>query len=219
MSFLSKLTDLYYYIKNSNQSLDFLYSSGFKDYLYSSAKDFVEIVYVCGFEVRDEEHNTIDKPLKYFIDLALEGRKKFNEEIENNRQFLMKYNIGLINCYLHFCQREPLELTPSIRFNSIENNPIEVESKPNVLIDIDSSVDYLRQACMLADETISLAKGVYLYEAYRTWDYIFSIFQNYKVDNDNIPPDLDSFYVFQDSFYDKDIWEELKKQMKVKYGT
>ena len=51
----------------------------------------------------------------------------------------------------------------------------------------------------------------------RTLEYIFSVFLNYNVDNNNIPVDLDSVYVFIDQLDNDNIWYELARQMKLKY--
>lgn len=44
----------------------------------------------------------------------------------------------------------------------------------------------------LMEKTIDTAPGLYLHQCIRTLEYIFSVFLNYNVDNNNIPVDLDS---------------------------
>ena len=85
-------------------------------------------------------------------------------------------------------------------------------------VDINRSVEFLRKATKLTAETMDISKGIYTYHAIRTFEYIFDIFRNYIVDNDNKPIDLDSFYVFSDQLDSEELWLELARQMKVKYG-
>ena len=44
---------------------------------------------------------------------------------------------------------------------------------------------YLRKSLVLMEKTIDVAPGLYLHQCIRTLEYIFSVFLNYNVDNNN----------------------------------
>ena len=142
--------------------------------------------------------------------------EKFKEDIQNDNEGKVKINIGLINIYLYFCQREPLKISPSLSISG-DFIPPTYKTFSNIKADIDLSVGYLQKAVQLATETIDIAEGIYLYNTIRLFEYIFSVFEYYKVDNDNVPIDLDSFYVFNDQLDNDEFWNELTRQIKIKY--
>lgn len=216
MSFSNKLTDLYHFLDKSNQNLQFIYAAEFREYFFKDFQNFVEVVFTYGFEIRDLEVNSINKEVEFFIELINEGMEKFKEDIQNDNEGKVKINIGLINIYLYFCQREPLKISPSLSISG-DFIPPTYKTFSNIKADIDLSVGYLQKALRLATETIDIAKGIYLYNTIRLFEYIFSVFEYYKVDNDNVPIDLDSFYVFNDQLDNDEFWNELTRQIKIKY--
>lgn len=225
MSFSSQLTDLYHILKNSNGSLDHVYTKDFEVYLQSlTLEKFVESVFVYGTEVRDEDLGTMDSEISKLISLVQNMYEtKFKEDINSDLKLKSIYNIGIINMYLYFCEREQLQpqtyQTEELKNYIAKNNPDKLNQiKTLDKVDINRSVDYLRKATNLASETIDIAKGIYFYHVMRIFDYIFSIFENYKVSNDNKPIDLDSFYVFSDQLDSNDLWNELARQIKLKYN-
>lgn len=225
MSFSSQLTDLYHILKNSNGSLDHVYTKDFEVYLQSlTLEKFVESVFVYGTEVRDEDLGTMDSEISKLISLVQNMYEtKFKEDIDSDLKLKSIYNIGIINMYLYFCEREQLQpqtyQTEELKNYIAKNNPDKFNQiKTLDKVDINRSVDYLRKATNLASETIDIAKGIYFYHVMRIFDYIFSIFENYKVSNDNKPIDLDSFYVFSDQLDSNDLWNELARQIKLKYN-
>ena len=225
MSFSSQLTDLYHILKNSNGSLDHIYTKDFEVYLQSlTLEKFVESVFVYGAEVRDETLGTIDSEISKLISLVQNiYETKFKEDIDSDTKLKSIYNIGIINMYLYFCEREQIQpqsyQTEELKNYIAKNNPDKLNQiKTLDKVDINRSVDYLRKATSLASETIDIAKGIYFYHVMRIFDYIFSIFENYKVDNDSKPIDLDSFYVFSDQLESNELWNELARQIKLKYN-
>lgn len=225
MSFSSQLTDLYHILKNSNGSLDHIYTKDFEVYLQSlTLEKFVESVFVYGTEVRDETLGTIDSEISKLISLVQNiYETKFKEDIDSDTKLKSIYNIGIINMYLYFCEREQIQpqsyQTEELKNYIAKNNPDKLNQiKTLDKVDINRSVDYLRKATSLASETIDIAKGIYFYHVMRIFDYIFSIFENYKVDNDSKPIDLDSFYVFSDQLESNELWNELARQIKLKYN-
>lgn len=225
MSFSSQLTDLYHILKNSNGSLDLVYTKDFEVYLQSlTLEKFVESVFVYGSEVRDEDLGTMDSEISKLISLVQNMYEtKFKEDIDSDLKLKSIYNIGIINMYLYFCEREQLQpqtyQAEELKNYIAKNNPDKLNQiKTLDKVDINRSVDYLRKATNLASETIDIAKGIYFYHVMRIFDYIFSIFENYKVSNDNKPIDLDSFYVFSDQLDSNDLWNELARQIKLKYN-
>lgn len=225
MSFSSQLTDLYHILKNSNGSLDHVYTKDFEVYLQSlTLEKFVESVFVYGTEVRDETLGTIDSEISKLISLVQNiYETKFKEDIDSDTKLKSIYNIGIINMFLYFCEREQIQpqsyQTEELKNYIAKNNPDKLNQiKTLDKVDINRSVDYLRKATSLASETIDIAKGIYFYHVMRIFDYIFSIFENYKVDNDNKPIDLDSFYVFSDQLESNELWNELARQIKLKYN-
>lgn len=225
MSFSSQLTDLYHILKNSNGSLDHVYTKDFEVYLQSlTLEKFVESVFVYGTEVRDEDLGTMDSEISKLISLVQNMYEtKFKEDIDSDLKLKSIYNIGIINMYLYFCEREQIQpqtyQTEELKNYIAKNNPDKLNQiKTLDKVDINRSVDYLRKATNLASETIDIAKGIYFYHVMRIFDYIFSIFENYKVNNDNKPIDLDSFYVFSDQLDNNDLWNELARQIKLKYN-
>lgn len=216
MSFSNQLTELYHILKNSNGSLDHVYTKDFEVYLQSlTLEKFVDSVFVYGTEVRDESLGTIDSEISKLISLLQNiYETKFKEEIDSNNKLKSIYNLGIINMYLYFCEREQIQpqniQTEALKEYISRNNPTKLDQiKTLDKVDINRSVDYLRKATSLASETIDIATGIYLYHFMRIFDYIFSIFENYKVDNDNKPIDLDSFYVFSDQLESNELWNEL----------
>lgn len=205
MSFSQKLTDMYNLLQQTNGSLEIVNSNIFKDYIESlSPKDFAEAVFVYGSEVRDEEAGTIDNYVLALISTVEDLYKnKHKEEIENDLKLFSIYNIGLANMCLYFCERV-----------GFKNDIVLTSGR---ILDINKSIFYLRKSLSLMEKTIDAAPGLYLHQCMRTLEYIFSVFLNYNVDNNNIPVDLDSVYVFIDQLDNDDIWYELARQMKSKY--
>lgn len=205
MSFSQKLTDMYNLLQQTDGSLEIVNSNIFKDYIESlSPKDFAEAVFVYGSEVRDEEAGTIDNYVLALISTVEDLYKnKHKEEIENDLKSFSIYNIGLANMCLYFCERV-----------GFKNDIVLTSGR---ILDINKSIFYLRKSLSLMEKTIDAAPGLYLHQCMRTLEYIFSVFLNYNVDNNNIPVDLDSVYVFIDQLDNDDIWYELARQMKSKY--
>lgn len=225
MSFSGQLTELYHILKNSNGSLDYVYTKDFQVYLESlTLEKFVESVFVYGIEVRDETLGSMDSEINTLISLIQNiYESKFKEDLESNLKLKSIYNLGLINMYLYFCEREQIQsnskYTEELKNYVAKNNPEKLDQiKTLDSVDINRSVNYLRQATKLSAETIDFAKGIYLYHTIRAFEYIFSIFNNYRVDNDNKPIDLDSFYVFSDQLDSNELWNELARQIKLKYN-
>lgn len=226
MSFSGQLTDLYHLLKNSNGSLDHVYTKEFETYVRSlTVEKFVDSVFVYGIELRDELLGSIDSEvlaLIFLINTIYEDT--FKDSIGSSDKLQTIYNIGTINMYLYFCERE--KLTTSALYDNKELISYVEKTEPNLLnadnitenLDINRSVDYLRRATKLASETLDISKGIYFYHVIRIFEYIFSIFENYKVDNDNKPIDLDSFYVFSDQLEDVSLWNELARQIKIKHN-
>ena len=205
MSFSQKLTDMYNLLQQTNGSLEIVNSNIFKDYIESlSSRDFAEAVFVYGSEVRDEDAGTIDNYVSALISTVEDLYKnKHKEEIENDLKSFSIYNIGLANMCLYFCERV-----------GFKNDIVLTSGR---ILDINKSIFYLRKSLSLMEKTIDAAPGLYLHQCMRTLEYIFSVFLNYNVDNNNIPVDLDSVYVFIDQLDNDDIWYELARQMKSKY--
>lgn len=205
MSFSQKLTDMYNLLQQTKGSLEIVNSNIFKEYLDSlSSKDFAEAVFVYGSEIRDEDTGTVDNYVSTLISKIEElYQTKHKEEIENDLKLFSIYNLGLANMSLYFCQRSGFKNTTSLSSGRV--------------VDIDKSIYYLRKSLGLMERTIDIAPGLYLHQCIRTLEYIYSIFLNYNVDNNNIPIDLDSVYVFIDQLDSDNIWNELARQMKAKY--
>lgn len=228
MSFSKQLTDLYHLIKNSGDSLEYVYSKDFENYLMDlNVQQFVDSIFVYGYEVRDDLLGTIDSEILKLLELLDKVyNSKFKTEIESSDKLRTIYNLGIINIYLYFCEREEL-ITDSVDYNDSLKLYL-AEKEPNLLlpegtnsiktVDINRSVDFLRKATKLTAETMDISKGIYTYHVIRTFEYIFDIFRNYIVDNDDKPIDLDSFYVFSDQLDSEELWLELARQMKVKSG-
>ena len=225
MSFSSQLTELYHILKRSDGSLDHVYTKEFETYLRSlTPEKFVESIFVYGTELRDELLGTIDSEVLALIALVQNIRNSsFKEDIDSSLELQTKFNIGSINMYLYFCEREVLKTTTYKQellkyVESVDNTLLENSSKSLNNLDVNRSVDFLRKATKLASETMDIAKGIYLYHVIRIFEYIFSIFENYRVDNNDKPIDLDSFYVFSDQLDSNELWNELARQIKVKYN-
>ena len=172
--------------------------------LYSHADDFRShwIRYVLA-----------EKQIKYHLVLSdaddedLASLNPYNQLptlIENDLKLFSMYNIGLANMCLYFCER--------VGFKN------DINLTTGRILDINKSIFYLRKSLTLMEKTIDIAPGLYLHQCIRTLEYIFSVFLNYNVDNNNIPVDLDSVYVFIDQLDNDNIWQELARQMKSKYN-
>lgn len=211
MSFSNQLTELYQLLKRSNDSLDYIYTEDFSDYLGNlTVQQFVNSVFVYGFEVRDELTGSMDSEMLKLLELLAEKYNNvFKEQIEADDTLQSIYNIGITNIYLYFCKREDLATS--------ENPLLGGDQAQAKILDINRSVDFLRQATKLASATLDISKGIYHYHVIRIFEYIFSIFEFYKVDNNDKPIDLDSFYVFSDQLNSSELWVELARQIKVKY--
>lgn len=208
MSFSNRLTELYEIMQQSQGSLSFVGTEEFKKYLTDmTAKDFVESIFVYGYEIRDESPGEYNTYVLQFLDVINEiYQEHFKNEVEADNKLKVILNIGLINMYLYFCKRSGLGQTVNIIDDGIIKN-------------VNQSVDFLKRATILANQTIDISTGIYTYHVIRAFDYIFSVFDNYRVDNNNIPIDLDSFYVFSDQLAeDSTLWLELVSQIKNKYG-
>lgn len=197
---------MYNLLQQTNGSLEIVNSNIFKDYIESlSPKDFAEAVFVYGSEIRDEDAGTVDNYVSALMSTIEDLYKnKHKEEIENDLKLFSIYNIGLANMCLYFCERVGFK------------NDISLTS--GRILDINKSIFYLRKSLSLMEKTIDTAPGLYLHQCIRTLEYIFSVFLNYNVDNNNIPVDLDSVYVFIDQLDNDNIWQELARQMKFKYN-
>lgn len=224
MSFSNQLTEMYHLLKNSGDSLEFIYTSDFTNYLQNlNTQEFVNSVFVYGFEIRDETLGTIDSEALKLLEIVSSVYLTHEDALKADDQLMSIYNIGILNIYLYFCERRALvsqPINPEL-YNYTANSDSAVSPVNNTLsvadIDINRSVNFLRLATKLASDNMHLAKGIYLYHTMRIFDYIYSVFDNYKVDNDNKPIDLDSFYVFSDQADSMELWNELARQIKAKY--
>lgn len=215
------LTEMYHLLSRNNFSLDYIFKLEFKEYLLKlDAPEFVSNVFVYGFEVRDEEPIQIKTEVIKLLEVIQECyEEKFKDTVESDDSLLVKYNLGLINSYLYFCQRQDTITEPPVSKEVLLNSNFvqirdDVPKDFSSETDINLAINYLRMATKLADETINIAKGIYLYHTIRAFEYIFEVFMNYSVDNDNKPIDLDSFYVFSDALDSNDLWLELMRQNK-----
>lgn len=234
ITFSQKLTDLYYLFDKYNRGLDPIYDNNFKEYLASqtTAEDLVKCIYTFGFEIRDLPLNQYEDHVETLLTLIEEQYILHSEEIENDLKLKTIYNIGLINCYLYFCKQKD-NLTSSVlrEDTSIDVNklntayfdiaPVATDTIPTLTDQIKSvnqSIGYLKKALNLCSETIDFSTGIYTYHLIRMFEYIFSVFDFYKVENNDVPIDLDSFYVFSDQLDDNStLWLELEKQIKSKH--
>ena len=234
-TFSQKLTDLYYLFDKYNRGLDPIYENNFKEYLVSqsTAEDLVKCIYTFGFEIRDLPLGMYEDHVETLLTLISEQYEKFKEEIESDTKLKTIYNIGLINCYLYFCKQKDT-LTPNTLasesgldvnrinkayFNIADNT---VETSPTLVDQIKSvnqSISYLKKALSLTSSTLDISNGIYTYHLIRIFEYIFSVFEFYKVENNDVPIDLDSFYVFSDQLDENStLWVELEKQIKSKHN-
>lgn len=221
-SFSEKLTDLYYIFDKYEKGTEPVHSDKFSNYLKDqpSFRDFAKLVFVLGFETRDlgmgQHDDDIQKLISMIEDIKKERLETLTTE-EITKEDITILDIGLCNLYLYFCQSEehvePTKTDIILNAKDPVNNAIE----PKVIItDIKQSVDYLRKAFILAHKA-SGCSGIYQYHINRLFDYMFTVFSNYKVTNDNKPIDVDSFYVFSDQIEeDSRLWGELEKQMTMK---
>lgn len=217
------LTEMFHLLNQNDFSLDYIFKPDFMEYLLNlDAPNFVSNVFVYGFEIRDADQGELVNECSQLIETIEECYEhKFKEEVEANDYLLTQYNLGLINIYLYFCQREqPLTGKPSINTDLYVSDYVEVkdttENDPSKTANINQAINYLKKATKLADTTINIAKGIYLYHTIRVFNYIFEVFMNYSVDNNNKPIDLDSFYVFSDALDSDVLWLELMRQNKNK---
>lgn len=235
-TFSQKLTDIYYLFDKYTRNLDPIYDTKFKEYLNQqpSVLDFVKTVFTLGFEVRDLPLDEFEDDVENLLTLITKAAINFDIEADPLHKTI--YNIGIINCYLYFCLQRDAYITgvaeakPRVQVNTLNTDTFELvlpettilEDSPhaiNQVKNIKQSVEYLRKALKLASETLEISTGIYTYHLYRIFDYIFSVFEYYKVENNNLPVDLDSFYVFSDQLEDDSpLWLELEKQIKSKYN-
>ena len=233
MTFSQKLTDMYYIFEKYTKGLDPVYDDKFKNYLAEqpSALDFVKCIFMLGYEIRDLPLNSFEDQVEHLIKLIETISVSFLEEIDSDNNLKTIYNIGLINLYLYFCKQSSIaaeEATPvtsidtsllTEEFFEFKTPEIQANKKVvNTLKNVNQSVSYLQKALILSTDTLDIAKGIYMYHVMKSLDYITSAFQYYKVDNNNIPIDLDSFYIFSDQLdLESPLWIELEKQIKTKY--
>ena len=118
MSFSKQLTDLYHLLKNSGDSLEYVYSKDFENYLMDlNVQQFVDSIFVYGYEVRDDLLGTIDSEVLKLLELLDKVyTTKFKTEIESSDKLRTIYNLGIINIYLYFCEREEL-VTDAVDYN------------------------------------------------------------------------------------------------------
>lgn len=210
MTISQKLTDLYTLINMKTEDpYSIVEDPVFRNYLdTSTASDFCDTVIVYGFEVRDLEFGVYDKYVVTLKSIFEEfAENKFKEDLESNEELQTKYRLGMSNLLLSFCKRSGLAET------SVDLEEGDVEIK-----DVEFSVNCLREAIVLLEKNMNTAKGILLYQTIKTLDYAWDVLNNYRVDNDNKPIDLDSAYVFQDQLPNGDLWEELIFQMRKKYN-
>lgn len=230
MSFSKQLTDLYHLLNVSNQSLEYVYTQDFDKYLRGlSAEDFASNTFVYGYETRDIPLGSMDDEVLKYLELNDKiYKEKFEDQFKSDDKLMTIYNIGLINSYLYFCEREEI-LTEAPNYNETLKNYLSEKKSDYVLpsessidiktLNVNRSVEFLRKATKLSSDTMDISKGIYTYHVIRAFEYIFSIFSNYIVNNDNKPIDLDSFYVFSDQLESDELWLELARQMKVKFNV
>lgn len=207
---IDKLTDLYYFIKKANgDPSSLLEKEYFLSYITNcSTKDFCEAVFCYGMELRDfEDYSNV---LIQFINILNVEFEKRKEEILANPNLHSMYNIGLANLRFYFCKRTGFNITSL----QLEEEDFSDDSQFNVEL----SVLYLRESLRLLSAIINKAQGLMFYQAIKSLDYAWNILDNYRVNNGDIPIDLDSAYVFLDQLDNDEIWIELIKQMKSKYN-
>lgn len=210
MTISQKLTDLYTLINMKTEDpYSIVEDPVFRNYLdTSTASDFCDTVIVYGFEVRDLEFGVYDKYVVTLKSIFEEfAENKFKEDLESNEELQTKYRLGMANLLLSFCKRSGLAET----LVDLEEGDVEIK-------DVEFSVNCLREAIVLLEKNMDTAKGILLYQTIKTLDYAWDVLNNYRVDNDNKPIDLDSAYVFQDQLPNGDLWEELIFQMRKKYN-
>ena len=233
MTISQKLTDIYYIFERDSRGLDPVYDDNFKNYLgdQGSALQFAKCVFMIGYEVRDQPLNAFEDHIEHLIKLVETTAVPYLEEIAADDKIQSIYNLGLINMYLYFCKSsdisEQTTSTPSIDTSLLNEEYFEFKEQPkqtskrtlNELKNVNQSVTYLKKALILSSNTLDISKGIYTYHTLKCLDYINAAFEYYKVDNNDVPIDLDSFYVFTDQLEDDSpLWIELEKQIKVKYG-
>lgn len=233
MTISQKLTDIYYLFDKYQRDFDPIYEDSFKNYLLdqATAEDFVKCIFTIGHEVRDQPLNSFEDHVEHLLNIIQEVSEKYKEDINNDSVLQSIYNLGIINIYLYFCKQSELSAAPtsslSIDPNLLTNEFFEFKKAPstvqnrslNTLKNVKQSVSYLKKALILASETLDISTGIYNYHTIRCLNYIYSAFEYYKVENNNIPVDLDSFYVFSDQLTDNSpLWTELEKQIKNKYN-
>lgn len=187
MSYLARLTEQYdLYI----QSEDVTTNGALKTYLESLLPtDFCEAVFVIGMELRDEDDIHYTK-VKRVIEIVEEVYKE--KKLEDNDKRHAQYILGLTGMYLNPCT-------------------IDTLTKQIIESDLLETIVFNLKTCLQLLEDIK-PSGVLLYQTMRQYEYVYACLDKLKVFNNNIPPDLDSIYVFTDAFNTDDIWYELIRQ-------
>lgn len=187
MSYLARLTEQYdLYI----QSEDVTTNGALKTYLESLLPtDFCEAVFVIGMELRDEDDIHYTK-VKRVIEIVEEVYKE--KKLEDNDKRHAQYILGLTGMYLNPCT-------------------IDTLTKQIIESDLLETIVFNLKTCLQLLEDIK-PSGVLLYQTMRQYEYVYACLDKLKVFNNNIPPDLDSIYVFTDTFNTDDIWYELIRQ-------
>lgn len=205
----NKLTDLYYLLQiNKDDPYSVVFQDSFRNYLLDQTpRDFCLSVMVYGFEVRDIEFKTYERYVLGLESVVSEVyNTKFKNTIDFDEELFPIYAIGMANLYMFFCKRTGYNTTN-----------LGLDEDNATMISLAQSIDYIRKAMMLLDDAMNMAKGLYLYQTIKSLDYLWSVLENYKVENNNIPPDLDSSYIWVDQVPDGELWDELVVQMRKKY--
>lgn len=207
MAISQRLTDYWHFLQEANYDPSFISNPKFLDYLKDlDTLSFCEYVLMVGFELRDVEFGSLDGPLEEVIDLfekhKIERESEFTEDI-----YTVMYNLGLANLHMYFCKRSGFNITS-----------VDLDHDDALTIPIKDSIEHLKQSLILLSEALDLSKGLFHYQVIQCLDYAWAILDNYKVNNDNKPIDLDSSYIWLDQLPDGYLWEELSDQMRKKYN-
>lgn len=192
MNYSNELTELYH-LMSRNKDQDVTVNGAMEAWLAPKLpSDFCNAVFVLGIELRDED-NIDYATVKRLIGIV---ERLYKEKEVTTDKLHIKYKLGLANMHLNPCTID--ELTP-------EMMPI-----------LEDIVFNLKKCLIILDEIQPLAKGIMSYYVDQCFDYVFAALDKVRVDNNNLPIDLDSAYVFSDQLDSDDLWHELIRQIKAK---
>lgn len=202
MSYLDRLTE-YYQLFNRNTDTDLTLNGALESHLESKLPtDFCEAIFVLGMELRDEDDidYSIVKRGIAIVRKVFETKKEVILKTDNR---FVQYQLGLVGMYLNPCTID--RMTSEIANSSL----------------LEDIVFNIRECLVLLDQIHGKATGVLSHQVQRQYEYVFKAIEAILVDNNNVPPDLDSIYVFADpSQFENDyIWHEIIKQLRAKYSS